>query len=433
MHKIFLVANKSTMKMEIISEEIIKPSTPTPYHLKTFKLSLLDQLTLHSYTPILLLYHESEILPSTDVLKKSLSETLTQYYPFAGRLQKDGITVDCGDHGVVFVEAKIFGCALSNFLRNPKYDTQMLLFPEGFLWKGSCTDQSFLACQVTSFEGGGMTVAVSISHKVADGSTIAAFLTNWAAMARGEVIIRSQPMILARSIPCSDIGYPVPEIVMEKCSNCVTKRYVFDAKRIAGLKESVGGLVENPTKVQVVTAYLYKCAIAASFEKSGCFRKSTWIQLVNMRPRITPPLPENSVGNFSWYFTISNGDESERSLSSLVLDLQQGIKDVCNGGDNHDHNNLDLRDWLMDVRDYAENVKELFDDVDVYRCTSLCKRPFYEMDFGWGCPKWVTMADVQVKNTFVLFDTADGDGIEAMVSLEKDDMTLFQCNQYFQP
>ncbi|KAI3699476.1 hypothetical protein L2E82_43817 [Cichorium intybus] len=409
---------KAVMKMEIISKEIIKPSFPTPSHLKTF--SLLDQLTLHSYIPLLLSY-ESEISTSSDILKESLSETLTKYYPFAGRLQKDGITVHCGDDGVVFVEAKILGCGLADFLRNPMYDMQRLLFPESFLWKGSCIDQSFLAAQVTSFAGGGMVVTVCISHKVADGCTIATFLSDWAALARGEV--RPLPMIIARSISSPNLGYTVPEIVLDNSSTCVTKRYVFDAKKIAKLKNSVAQLVENPTKVQVVTAHLYKCAIAASLKKTGCFTKSTWIQMVNMRPRMNQPLPDNSIGNFSWYFTISNNDQNERSLSSFVLDLKEGIKEVCNAGDN-----LDLSDWLTNVMEFAGNVKELFDDLDVYRCTSFCRRPYYEMDFGWGCPKWVTMADVQVKNTFVLFDTPDGDGIEAMVSLEEDGMRLFQCN-----
>ncbi|KAD3640826.1 hypothetical protein E3N88_30049 [Mikania micrantha] len=411
--------------MEIISKHIIKPSSPTPTHSKTIKFSLLDRLTLHSYTPILLIY-ESESLTSKDVLKKSLSETLTKYYPFAGRLQEDGKIVDCCDQGVIFVDAKIAGCGVHDFIQNPKYETQKLLFPEGFLWKESCIDSSFLAVQVTSFEGGGMAVTISISHKVADGCTIATFLSDWAAMVRGEV--RPTPMILANYI--SDLLDPnvnVPEIVMNQSKSCVTKRYVFDSKKIEEMKTSVSGVVENPTKVEVVTAHLYKCAITASTAKMNSLRKSIWIQLVNMRPRIKKPLPENSIGNFTWYFIVSN-NEKQMSLSDLAVEMKKGIKDLCNGGDN-----LDLTDWLMDVGEFASNVKELFDDLDVYRCSSMCRRPFYQTDFGWGCPKWVTMADVLVKNTFVLFDRPNGDGIEAMVSLEEDDLSFFQSNQDLLP
>ncbi|XP_024974893.1 acylsugar acyltransferase 3-like [Cynara cardunculus var. scolymus] len=409
--------------MEIISKEIIKPSSPTPHHLRTFKLSLLDQLTLHTYAPIILLY-ESRIITSTsiDVFKKSLAETLTKYYPFAGRLRDDGITVDCNDEGVVLVQAKLVDHKLSDFLQNPSYETQRLLFPEGFLWKGSCIGYAFLAAQVTYFSGGGMAVTVSLSHKVADAPSLGIFLSDWAAVARGEV--RPPPLILATSIPSLDLAYTMPEIVIEMSEACVTKRFVFDAGMISRLRLSVIGFVENPTKIGLVTALLYRCAIAASTAKTGGFRNSTLIQLVNMRQRLAAPLPENSVGNFTWYFTTSNHRESETSLGNLVVQLKKGIKELL---DNRD--NLRLENWLTSVRESAYNVKELFDNIDVYRCSHVRGGSFYQMDFGWGNPKWATIADVLVKNAFVLYDTPDGDGVEAVVSLEEEHMRLFQSNE----
>ncbi|KAI3665574.1 hypothetical protein L6452_44201 [Arctium lappa] len=404
--------------MEIISKEIIKPSSPTPHHLQTFKLSLLDQLTLHTYAPIILLY-ESKITTSIDVLKKSLSQTLTKYYPFAGRLKDDGITVNCNDEGVVFVEAKLLGYKLSDFLQDPNYETQRLLFPEGYLWKGSCIGYAFLAAQVTYFDGGGMAVTVSMSHKVADAPSLGVFLSDWAAVARGEV--RPAPLILATSIPSLDLAYTMPEIVIEMSEACVTKRFVFDAGTISRLRRSVIGLVENPTKIGLVTALLYRCAIASSTVKTGGFRNSTLIQLVNMRQRLAAQLPENSVGNFTWYFTTSNDRESKTSLGNLVVQLKKGIKEL--------RDNLRLEDWLIRVRESAYNVKELFDNLDVYRCSHVRGGSFYQMDFGWGNPKWCTIADVLVKNTFILYDTPDGDGVEAVVSLEEEHMRLFQSNQ----
>ncbi|MFS7893902.1 putative deacetylvindoline O-acetyltransferase [Helianthus anomalus] len=47
------------------------------------------------------------------------------------------------------------------------------------------------------------------------------------------------------------------------------------------------------------------------------------------------------------------------------------------------------------------------------------------MNFGWGNPIWGTIADVLVKNTFILYDTPDGYEVEAVVSLEEDHMRLF--------
>ncbi|KAL8200503.1 hypothetical protein R6Q57_011842 [Mikania cordata] len=399
--------------MDIISEEIIKPSSPTPDHLKNFKLSLLDQLTLHSYSPIILLY-ESKTHICGDVLKNSLSKTLTKYYPFAGRLREDGITVDCNDEGVVFVIARLIGCSLSDFLQNPKYETQSLLFPQGYLWKGSCVGYCFLAAQVTYFECGGMSLTISLSHKVADAPSLGIFLSDWAAMARGEV--RQPPMILATSIPSLDLAYTMPEIELEMSETVVTKRYVLDAQNIARLKQSLTGLVENPTKIVLVTAFLYKCAITASTRKTDFFKSSTLIQLVNMRPRVKPQLPDNSIGNFTWYFTTSNSHHNESSLGNLVVQLKKGIKELGVKG---------LDDWLLGVRESAHNVKELFDNLDVYRCSHVRGGSFYQMNFGWGNPKWGTIADVLVMNTFILYDTPDGYGIEAVVSLEDEHMRLF--------
>lgn len=85
------------MKVEIISKENIKPFSPTPHHLKNFKLSLLDQLIPAPFVPMLLYFrnndsgtpkhvHVQEILV---LLKQSLSQTLTRFYPLAGVINND--------------------------------------------------------------------------------------------------------------------------------------------------------------------------------------------------------------------------------------------------------------------------------------------------------------------------------------------------------
>ncbi|GLT69016.1 hypothetical protein SLA2020_412020 [Shorea laevis] len=96
------------MEVEIISEECIKPSSPTPANLRTHKLSLLDQTIPPIYTPMILYYPMNQRIshPIVDIvsqrshlLKQSLSETLTRFYPFAGKI-KDNLSVDCNDEGV---------------------------------------------------------------------------------------------------------------------------------------------------------------------------------------------------------------------------------------------------------------------------------------------------------------------------------------------
>ena len=96
-----------TMKVDIIKREIIKPFTPTPSHLKTYKLSLLDQLQLVVYGPIVLFYAKNDLITSdqqSQRLKASLSKTLARFYSAAGRI-KDNVTIECSDEGVQYIEA----------------------------------------------------------------------------------------------------------------------------------------------------------------------------------------------------------------------------------------------------------------------------------------------------------------------------------------
>ena len=66
---------------------------------------------------------------------------------------------------------------------------------------------------------------------------------------------------------------------------------------------------------------------------------------------------------------------------------------------------------------------------DIYRFTSLHHFPFYEADFGWGKPVWISSAAMDVKNATVLMDTSTGDGIEAWVTLDEQDVPAFESNR----
>ncbi|XP_048436065.1 uncharacterized protein LOC103930899 isoform X2 [Pyrus x bretschneideri] len=54
--------------------------------------------------------------------------------------------------------------------------------------------------------------------------------------------------------------------------------------------------------------------------------------------------------------------------------------------------------------------------------------PFYEPNFGWGKPPWVTLG-TEFKNLIVLMDTRDGDGIEVSLNLKEEDLAIFESNR----
>ncbi|XP_058103513.1 (13S,14R)-1,13-dihydroxy-N-methylcanadine 13-O-acetyltransferase AT1-like [Magnolia sinica] len=113
--------HKPVFKVHVVSIETITPSSPTPHPNRTFHLSLLDQIAPSLYVPFILFYSGNGHCNTehSDVFrrqKKSLSETLTLFYPFAGRIREEDQAVDCNDEGIEFFEAQINGRLFENTL-----------------------------------------------------------------------------------------------------------------------------------------------------------------------------------------------------------------------------------------------------------------------------------------------------------------------------
>lgn len=65
------------------------------------------------------------------------------------------------------------------------------------------------------------------------------------------------------------------------------------------------------------------------------------------------------------------------------------------------------------------------DEIDYYMYSNLSRLQKYETDFGWEKPIWMTIPNY-MHNMFMLLGTRDGKGMEALVSLSKEDMALFE-------
>lgn len=81
------------MKVERLATQTIKPSSPTPEHHRFVKLSLLDQLT-PSFRAAVVLFYPVAAIDIRQVLKSSLSEILTKFYPYARRI-KGNSSIKC--------------------------------------------------------------------------------------------------------------------------------------------------------------------------------------------------------------------------------------------------------------------------------------------------------------------------------------------------
>ncbi|GMI82433.1 hypothetical protein like AT3G26040 [Hibiscus trionum] len=421
------------MDVEIISTQLIKPSSPTPPHLKIFKLSLLDQLVPVPYAPIILFYHHEIVPDRVELLKKSLSNILSRFYPLAGRI-KDDLSIVCNDEGAYFVEARV-NCRLDEFLEQPDLTALPGFLPCDFNLKEPTAGTYVTNIQVNMFRCGGIAIGVCISHKILDGAALSTFLKAWTATTRGckEAI---NPNFISTSLfpAADDLWLRDSSLVMWgslfKKGKSVTRRIVFGSSSIAALKARATVSGKCPTRVETISAFLWKCTMAVSKEKKGFRKASLLTHLVNLRRRMGYNV-ENSTGNLMWIASAKTKGENMSDLADLVGQVRKAISRVDG-------------DLIKKLRDddegkslFSEIIREIGDEaskdgLEHLGFSSWCKLGFYEADFGWGKPVWVSsfgMENSVFMNLVILVDTQLGDGIEAWVTLDEQDMAILERDE----
>ncbi|XP_059649985.1 uncharacterized protein LOC132295711 [Cornus florida] len=451
----------ATMEARILSRKLIKPSSPTPAHLRTYKLSFFDQLAIPAHVPFFFFYsaatnniHAKEKdINIHKQLETSLSNTLTRFYPLAGRYVKDELLVDCNDQGVAYVEAQV-NYDLSEFLGFGESLQQSQLedhfVPVLLLETGAQTlvTPPLLGVQVTVFKCGGIALTVYLSHIIADGSTFSTLVNEWAATNRlGDCneVLEWPSLDLSALFPARDLSRvlkPTHDLPLENTRSTkifVTRKFLLDGKTISELKakcmlegggwSSTTEVLRQPSKLEVVTALIWKVLINVARAKHGQLRDSVMNISIGLRGKIGIVTPESSFGNF--YMVVPVKFKSDTSKIKMELNDLVGL---IGNTMRKTHANLAKiisdDDVFSNVVEFLNEIEEGMCDekVDVYPFTSLCKFPLYEADFGWGKPCWMRGCVNVPCEVVVLMDTKCGNGIEAWVSLNEMDMLKFECD-----
>ncbi|XP_057507807.1 stemmadenine O-acetyltransferase-like [Actinidia eriantha] len=416
------------VEVEVIHRDLIKPSSPTPPHLQHYQLSFLDQINPAVFMPLVLFYpnnpdsHIDNAQKSTH-LKNSLSECLTKFYPLAGRVVNNNF-IDCSDIGVPYVEARA-NCQLSDVITNP--------IPKEF--------NKFLPCdlndvrdllavvQITFFECGGVAVAACLSHKIADAMSSFTFINGWATTAHGETDVPLPQFKGADFFPPMDTtGFIGNEGIFK--DNIVTKRFVFSASKIVALQEKFSDntfreFPRRPSRIEALSAFIWArmTAIKAQEEPNKIY---ALVHAVNLRPRTDPPLPDHVFGNFSRFAMVFPSMDGEINCQAIISQMKNEIKKI-----NGDYVNK-LREGashLSSIKDAAEKFTK--GELISFNFTSMCRFPLCVADFGWGKPMRAGSARLTFKNFIVFMDAPTEGGIEAWVSLEKEDMEKFEMDKEF--
>ncbi|KAF3659381.1 putative salutaridinol 7-O-acetyltransferase-like [Capsicum annuum] len=263
-----------------------------------------------------------------DKLQKSLAQTLTKYYPLAGRFEEDNeLLIYCNDEGVEYVETKV-NADLDEFIHQgvPK-SIELLndLLPE----MDHVPSSPLLGVQVNVINCGGLVIEIRMSHILADAFTFATFVKEWAHICQG----MGQQKIASH--------------VLVNCHCSFPREYYQEV--LAGISSA----------------------------KNGHPRDSRLFFPINLRGKSYLPSLKHALGNF---------------FVNVVATLEAN-----------------------------KSRKELNDFVKSGR-----RFPWYEADFGWGKPFWVSSVSFDIAEIVCLMDTKNSDGIEVWVSLKENVMAEFE-------
>ncbi|KAL9240804.1 hypothetical protein vseg_014982 [Gypsophila vaccaria] len=433
---------KKNLEIQIISNETIKPTSPTPPHLRTFKLSLIDQIFPAFHVPLLLFYNTPTLTPPHQ-LKSSLADTLSCFYPLAGRCIDDS-TVACSDQGIPFVEARV-SFSLSEFLTlsDKVRLLQQLLPPRGFLALGPrpISELVPLAFQVNVFACGGVVIGCYMLHKLLDTASLGTFFQHWAALASGrqqnavgpnfDAIVKAfppDPSIKRVAVPdlCKDPPSDSPPLVV------LVKSFRLSEAGITRLKSKAASeAYQNPTSFETVAGFVWENVVAAA--RSTRAADSTVLSItINMRSRTSPTLPREAMGNC--ITEVHAKATAVTALPELVEEIHGAVFKSKKKIESFQGEN-GVEEICADRKAASKFVTE--GDGCVYLLSSWYKLGLDKVDFGFGKPNWIIPTDGQIPpslRNFIFFTDyfdASGDGIEVWFFLEEKEMQFLESNPKF--
>ncbi|KAK6124909.1 hypothetical protein DH2020_041347 [Rehmannia glutinosa] len=433
------------MKVNVVSRKLIKPCTPTPQN--KYKLSFLDEVSPPMNVSLILFYppnpNPKPILITH--LEESLAKILPQFYPFAGRYIKKDRTIDRCDEGAEFVVAEAIEVEpMADFIANTKNDQFLNNLLSRQPHEADKATDPILSIQITEFKScGGLAISISVSHRIADASSIGTFVAAFSNIANlnsnfhagqwQKIMTNNNNINPSFDAPKLFPGRYLSNDNIEPPSNIVVKRLLLNKNAISSLRSKLrsknGGVVLS--RVRVVSAVIAKALIGVDRAKHEKSRACIILQGVNMRDRTIPPLPHHSCGNFSLHAVTELANKgTDLGLQEMVYLLGDGIDKVIDDCAKMLSLDEDGREDII-LGPIARALERLKSGEISYilGISDWSKFGFYEADFGLGRPVWVGVGTLPCPNMTILMDNKEGDGIEAWVYMDYKDMPYFEQDE----
>ncbi|KAJ8527793.1 hypothetical protein K7X08_015244 [Anisodus acutangulus] len=427
---------KDSMQVKIMSKSLVKPSSPTPDHLKNHKLSFFDQVADTIHIPLVLFYPHCNNNSKNEELEESLSRVLTRVYPLAGRFAEDESSVLCLDQGVTYIRATV-NCQLDDFLQQGHKDLDLALS----FWPHGITDVDetniivtpLMVVQVTTFECGGLALSISFSHPAMDGFTAFKLVYEWAKVCKFGTPceeINFMNFNLGTLFPAVDLTAilepPIDEGKRPK-SKLIARKFIFNEAAISRLREkfdSGEALSFKPSRVEMITSLLWRSLIRVA--GSPNMKRSIMSFPLNLRGKLSAfPETANSFGNFIIEIPIKfEHDETKMELHHIIKLIRDSVHETTRNCAKATPDEI----VSVVVNLYKDSYSGLEwggdNDVVNFTCSSLCRFPIQKADFGWGKPSLMHFGS-RHNQVFWLYDTECETGIVVQMDLEETYMDLF--------
>ncbi|XP_062199402.1 hydroxycinnamoyltransferase 4-like [Phragmites australis] len=425
------------MAVEVVKSELVAPSEPTPR--RALWLSNLDLAARNGYTPTVYFFRRPEVggdrpqpdFFSADVLRAALAGALVPFYPFAGRLGagRDGrAEIDCNAEGALFVVARS-SAALDEFEGFAPSTAMCDLFVPTYDSAGP--GAPLLMLQVTFFRCGGVALGTAMHHFVIDGRSAFNFIRTWASIASGTAGAAVPPSLERTPLRAR----PLPSVLFDHTHEYGSHasgptaaaaggkaEYANAILRVTGAQAAAlrarAGAAPRVSTFRALVAHVWRCACAARALAPDA--ESRLYTMVDMRARLSPPLPEAYFGNAV----------VRTSVSARVGDLLGGplgfaarrLRAATGHGDEYARSLVDY----LEAADMGALPRGRLPSTDL-RVISWLGMPSHDADFGWGEPALLAPALMYYTGFVYLLSCPGKDGgVAVAVALEPERMERFK-------
>ncbi|CAM0145448.1 unnamed protein product [Urochloa decumbens] len=351
----------SDWHVRVVSQRLVRASdTSIKPHVVTF--SNLDRIARVIQISMFCVYAKppaGDFDAVVSTFEAGLPSFLNHFFPLAGRIANtsSGIPeIHCSNQGAELVVGDAKGVALASLdYAAMGAALQKIQVPYG--------EDVALSVQVVSFVCGGFTVAWRTNHVVADGCALSSLVTAWSAFARsgtGTLPAALRPnhdrstVFRPRAPPSysASVGEAFTTLDARRQVNaltadqsCVLRFYRIEASDVARLRDAASGAGERATRVEAVSAYLWKalaCVVTAAGDTS-C-RMGWW---VNGRRRLASPELRRAVRNyFGNVITFAGAEASvEEVLQKPSPDVAAMVREAIRAPA-YDEHLQELADWV---------------------------------------------------------------------------------------